>query len=224
MKKEILLIVFLFCCVGLMQQVVAEDAPGLDDVPIVGGVKNFTENFRNNQSSTDYLKQEWRAMLETKSFGRVILKISDFFKNFNFFFKAVFGVEYSLSWSFIFAVIIWLTLLVLIYPILSDVFDKKLFGFIGAFVVVSLVGLAGIIKKAVDLLNAAIHNLWIALLALAIAVIITIIASRFGKQIGKKIEAAKEKAAKQQTAQDRAIIHTDAEVSKEKLEGYKEDK
>lgn len=225
MKKEIL---FVFIFLLLISVVSAQNAPGLDEAPLVGDIQKIQEGIQNknqtsNQTADDYLKKEWASTLEKNSGGRAVLKVSSFFENLNFLFKAILGVDYSLSWSFIFAVGIWVILFVLIYPILAQVFEgKTLFGVIGAAVIVSLVGLAGVIRKAVDVLNVIIKTIWIALIALVIVIIIALIVEKFGKKIGKKIGDAKEKSAKDQTKKDREIIHTDAEVSKENLEGYKD--
>ena len=47
-----------------------------------------------------YLTQEWGKILEENKVGKFFSGISDFFKNFNFVFNFVFGIEYSLSWLF----------------------------------------------------------------------------------------------------------------------------
>jgi hypothetical protein len=55
------------------------------------------------------------------------------------------------------------------------------------------------------------------------AIVVVMIFSRLGKGVKGYIKKSREEEAKQQTEQDRAIIHADAESTKEKLDSYKKD-
>ncbi|HRZ85892.1 MAG TPA: hypothetical protein P5277_03865 [Candidatus Paceibacterota bacterium] len=171
--------------------------------------------------SRDYLKQEWTKIFEGNSFGRVILGVSNILEALSPLFKIVLGVEYSMSWSFVFATAIWLTLFLILFNPAGAIFGNKLFGFIGAFVIASLVGVSGVIKKSVDMLNFMITNKWIAWFSFFIALLIVFLGYAIGKVFSKNIEASKENAAKQKLKEDREIIGTHAEVSKVNLESYK---
>lgn len=172
--------------------------------------------------SSSYLKQEWIKFIEKDEFGKYIVGFSNFLKTLNPLFKIILGVDYSLSWAFVFAVIIWLTLFFFLLKPTEAIFGNPFFGFIGAFAISSLVGLAGVIKKVVDMLTFMITNAWIAWVALAVTIFISIIFEKLGGNFKKAIEEMKEKQAKQRTAQDREIIHADAEVSKKNLESYRD--
>jgi len=70
----------------------------------------------------------------------------------------ILGVEYSLSWSFIFAIAIWLALfLFLIYP-MDEITNNNFLGILASAVVVSIIGTTGIIKNAVDIISTAVNN------------------------------------------------------------------
>ena len=188
-----------------------------------GKIEKATETVESlsDTGRSEYLKQEWKKILGKSKFGEIVLSISNFIGKLNPFFKAVLGVEYSLSWLFVFAVMIWIILFVIIYPILDSLINKKLISFIASFAVVSLVGLSGVIRKAVELLSFALKNKWLVWASFAITIIIVIVIIAFGGGLKKIIQKEKEEAAKRKTEQEREIISTSAEIEKKKLEGYK---
>jgi ABC-type multidrug transport system fused ATPase/permease subunit len=167
---------------------------------------------------TKYLKQEWTKILEKTQTGRILLKVSDLLGSLNFFWKPVLGMEYSLSWLFIFAVAIWLILFFIIYGLLSAIFGNKISGIIGGFCVASLVGLSGVIKKAVDLLSFAIKNVWIAWLSLFIAIMIMFLIIHFSGGLKAYSQKQKEQAEKEKTERAQKIIQTKGEIVEEELE------
>jgi len=169
---------------------------------------------------TTYLKQEWTKILEKTQAGRVLLKISDSLTSLNFFWKPVLGIEYSLSWLFVFAVAIWIILFYLVYGPLNAIFNNRLFGIIGGFCVASLIGISGVIKKAVDLLSFAIKNTWIAWISLIIAIIVIIIIISLGGGLKEYIKKQREEEEKRKTEQAQKIIQTQGKVSKKELESY----
>ena len=228
MKKSalvIILIAFLLMSVSLI--LVSQLAKAQEEIPgLPSGLspEDVEKTQEKIEGKWDYLKKEWGAILvEKKYIGPAVKFIDSALTFLNPLFKSVLGVEYSISWLFIFAVAIWIILFVFLLSPATAIFGKGILGFIASFAIVSLIGLSGVIRMAADLLSFAITNIWIAWISLAIAVIIMIIASKFGKDIKKWINEEKEKTAKQQQQKDREIVHTAAEVEKEKLEGYKKE-
>lgn len=180
--------------------------------------KETGEKLRDANATTEYLKKEWREILEENKAGRVLLGISDFIKNFNPLFKIILGVEYSLSWAFIFAIAIWLGIFILIVNPLSVLVNNRLSGIIIAVAVTSLISISGTIKKTLDLLAFIIDNKWAVWLSLAIAVILVLTFNLIGKSMANFLKKKREESDRDQTNRDRRIIHTDAEVSEENLE------
>lgn len=180
-----------------------------------GNIPSSPEEAKN--ITTSYLQKEWGKILEKNPVAgpihRFLLAISPAF-------KAILGVEYALSWAFVFAICIWLFLFVILYPVASQIFSSTPAGLLAAFIISSLVGLAGVIKRAVDMLTFAINNTWIAWLSLLIAIIAIMIASYFGKEIKQYLKNQKEQEAKEKTNQDREVISANAKVSKKELEEY----
>lgn len=179
-------------------------------------VDSTKENIEEIRSS--YLQREWRTLLSKSEFGRGILAVSDFFKSLNPLFKAVLGIEYTLSWAFFISVAIWIALIYFLYPISKELLSNGKLGFLFAFIIASLIGTSGVIKKAVEFLGFVVTNIWLAWLSLAIAIVIIFIARYFGFYIKRIIHAEKDKSIKDQLDKDRKIIHSEAEIAKMDLE------
>ena len=189
-------------------------------------IQNLTEKGQEiiektkEEEGREYLKQEWKKMLEQNKVGKVLLAISDFIEKLNPFFKIVLGVEYSLSWAFVFAIALWIILFMILYYPIKGMFDKTWIAIIASFAVTSLIGISGVIKKAVDLLSTIISKPWLAWLALGITIVIAAIIIYLGGGLKQILEKEREKAAKEKTEKDRKIIETSAKVEKENLKGY----
>ncbi len=182
-------------------------------------------NLTNEETREEYLKKEWKKMFSKNKYLSPIFNFLDKILNFfNPFFKIVLGVEYGLSWAFIFALAIWIILFMFIYQPAGALFGNTVFGIIGSFVITSLIGLSGVIKKAVEVLSAAITERWIIGIAIFATIIIGILIVYFGGNLKKFIEQQKEKHEKEKTEQHRKIIETSADIEKEKMKGYEQDK
>ena len=174
------------------------------------------------QVTSDYLKQEWTKILEKNQFGQILLGISDFLKNFNPLFNIIFGFEYSLSWAFVFAVIVWLILFFFVLKPTQAILGNKWLGLLAAFLISSLVGVSGVIKQAVTFMAFVINNTWIAWISFFIALLILFLMAKFGKSLGKTIKKEQEKNKKRKLEEDREVIHAEAEVAKKQLKSYSE--
>jgi len=196
--------------------------PDIEKITTLG--KNATNAISQPQNqNTSYLKQEWKKIiLKNKYLGPVFSFVDKSLEFINPFFKIVLGVEYSLSWEFIFAIGIWLILFFILYPVIKAVFSANvLISIIATFAIVTLIGLGGVIKKAVDTLSFMINNVQIAWISLAVTFIILVMLIISGKLFGNWIKKGKEREKKEQESQDREVLHKDAEVSKKDLESLK---
>jgi ABC-type multidrug transport system fused ATPase/permease subunit len=180
--------------------VFAQDIPFGEELDeLEEGVEDFEEFVEDEDVRSDYLKQEWTKLLDKSKVGKVLLGISNFLSKFSPLFKVILGVEYSLSWAFIFAVAIWLMFFVLLLGPAESLFPNKLSSIAISFIVTSLIGISGIIKKFVDILTNVIENptaIWISII---IAILLIFILQFFGKKIGKLIKKSKEKFEKEET-------------------------
>lgn len=136
--------------------------------------------------------------------------------------KLILGVELSLSWIFIYAVLLWIILAeILIEPIKAIFHRGNLFAIIIS-LMISSIAMQGFGKNLVAWLDSIITQWYLSLALVLVAIIAQIIYQIIMKKAGSSIDKAKENAAKEQTLRDRQLIHTDAEVSKANLESYKD--
>jgi hypothetical protein len=202
-----------------------EEAPGLGEVPLVEEVQagqQTYEQYTAAQNKSDYLKQEWVKILEkNKILGPIFKVINSVFVFLSPFFKIVLGYD-SLSWGFIFAIAIWIALFFLISPAISQMIGSGLTGGLASFAIVSLVGLSGVIKKAVDMLNTVINNTWIFWVSLGVAILVVFIASIFGKQLKNWIKKMKKESEEAKTTEAQKTIQTTGKVAEKELETYEE--
>jgi len=222
MSKKIGAFVFLLVVLLSIQFVVGQDAPGFDDAPLVEEVterKEKFDEFSGQDNKTEYLTKEWRTILGKNKFGQWLLKISDFVKVFDPLFKIILGVGYTLSWAFLLSVAIWLMLFLFLVNPISTAVNNRLIGIVISFIVTSLIGISGVIKKSVDFIATLANNWWIAALSLVIALVIVFVFEKLGKVVSKYFRKEKEDADKIQARMDRKAIHADAEVSKKRLDG-----
>ncbi|MBS3090872.1 hypothetical protein J4217_00295 [Candidatus Pacearchaeota archaeon] len=223
MKKEILFLILLvfsiFSITYFSHLAIAETVDDAIQTQTGFNPENIPNPTNIEDIKTKYLQREWNQIIDKNAIAEPIQR---FLISINPFLKAVLGVEYALSWAFFFAIVIWISLFVFLQPIAEVLFKGKLFGILGAFIVASLIGLSGTIKRAVDMLTFVINNTWILWISVVVAIVITIILHRLGISFEQKIKQSKEAATKEQAERDRQILRTDAKVTKKDLESYKD--
>lgn len=169
----------------------------------------------------EYLKREWKAFfLDHKLFGPIIKVIDAVFTFLNPFFKLVLKIEYSFSWAFILAIILWISILIFIYRPSQAIVDNAPIGFIIALAVASLIGYSGSIKFAIDMLSSIVPNKWILTLALVITGLFAIVIIKAGGGIKKIIEKQKKEELEKREKEDKELSHLEAEA-KRKEHGLK---
>lgn len=179
-------------------------------------VKNLNERVEQiarGETREEYLRKSWEEILNKSSMGKILLNISNSLKKINPFFKIVLGVEYSLSWQFFFATVIWLFIFCILRPITETIFKSKLFSIIGSFAITSIIGISGVIKKSTDLISKNINSPWLVSLLFIILIILVVIAiksSKFWKELRKKERKRQEK-------KDQEILHAEAETIKKQI-------
>lgn len=219
--KSIYLSFLIVCSVLLISNVAAADLQEtLQNDSIIQGAGKIQE-ISEQQNKTEFLKQEWRKFLETNAGGRLFLKISDTIEKANPIINKIIGIDYSLSWAFVFGVIIWLALFLLLLRPMEALLSNQILAIVATVAVVGLIGITGVIRKTVDILGFAIQNWWIALISVIVAFILVVVVERLGKTLKRKIERAKESSEKEKVDKDRKIIRSDAKIAKEDLDSYK---
>lgn len=127
--------------------------------------------------------------------------------------KILFGVELTLSWVFIFSVVLWILLIELIVMPVSEIFDwGLLWSFLGAGIIATLV-MQGFGKDFVIWIEALVTQWYIGAVVLVGAALVGVVYSVLMKYLGQHVEAMKKKSDKEQTDLDRKIIHAHAKLS-----------
>ena len=228
MKKAGSFIIVALLVISLLPIIISSvsaqnEVPGFGEgeVPLVNNIQagqQQYEQFTTAENKSNYLKQEWVKLLDKNTIlGPLIKFVNPIFVFLNPFFKIVLGYESSLSWAFVFAIIIWLILFFFISPVVSQLVNNKLGGIATSFAIVTLIGLSGVIKSAVDVLNTALTNRWIFWISLALAILFMFIFNKLGKAIKEKLVKMKKESEEVKTAEAQKLIQTAGKVAEKEL-------
>lgn len=131
--------------------------------------------------------------------------------------KVLFGVELTLSWIFVFSVLLWLLLIEVILMPVSEIFEWNLgFSLLGSGIIATL-SMQGFGKNFVVFIDSLVMQWYIGLLVIVSVFVVGIVYSVVMKYMGVKFKMGKEAAAKAQTARDRAIIGVSAKIEEKRL-------
>ncbi len=209
MKKlsGLFLIFLLFGILFYFQIISADLGSSLDEK--VAGIEEGIEKIEDiaKDDSGEYLKQEWTKILQNTEGGRRVLVVNNFIATyFNWFFKLVLGVEYSLSWAFVFSILVWVGLFLFLINPISSFSQNKLVGGVSAFLVSSLIGLAGGIKVFVNIVSSFVDNRFLFWISLIVLIILVLVMNILGRYVSKYITQSKERFEKEHEELDRASL------------------
>lgn len=141
------------------------------------------------EQNASYLAKEWTKILaDNKFFGPVLFYSDKFLSVFNPFWKAVFKIPFSWSLAFVLSFIIWIILTLLVYYPVYGIFPNKLVDLIVSIIIASLIGIAGSIKKAVELADLFAKNIIILIIVVIIAVLLVVVYILYMKKLIKDSE------------------------------------
>jgi len=191
---------------------------GLGDIdPNTGLPRKFSEfkekadEFKLREQNQSYLAKEWTKILAgNKYFGPFLFYTDKFFSFLNPFWKITFSIDFSWSWAFFFHIFLWLTIIIIAYFPLKELFKNSLFGVIGGIIVASITGAFGVLTWFVNILDVIIVKLW----ALTIFVIITILLLVLYAKLFKGFE---EESEEEKLERAKETIKTHGEVSEQAL-------
>ena len=184
------------------------------------GILGISDTVTNKDISSEYLKQEWTKILDTTGWGKVVLAIYNFIKVFDPLFKAVLGMEFSLTLGFALAIMFWIIIFMLIYQPVNIIFQKKWFAILGAVVITCIIGVSGVIRGAVNMLSSVLTSQLLIVICFVVTIIVLILFSLFGKIFKKYFEKQKEEEEKDREARDRALLHAQAENVQKQVDDY----
>ena len=131
--------------------------------------------------------------------------------------RVLWGIELSLSWVFIFSFVLWILLIELILMPVSEIFDWNLWWSLAGSGIIASLAMQGFGKNFVIWIEALVTQWYIGATVLIGSAIFGVVYSVVMKYFGKEIGAAKEKAAKAQTEQDRMVIHAERKLAEKDI-------
>jgi hypothetical protein len=134
--------------------------------------------------------------------------------------RVLFGVELTLSWIFVFSVLLWLLLIELIVMPVSEIFDWNLWWSLLGSGIIATLAMQGFGKNFVVLIDALVMQWYIGLTVVFTAFIVGFIYSVIMTYFGAWVKDQKEAAAKAQTAHDRAVIGASAKIEQKRIKNY----
>lgn len=220
MKRGIILLILFFVCLNFVASANVfnpdpnSETTGSEDMQTVQkGMDVANQVVTPDGKINTNIPPDWKSNAEVR-----IEKINEYAGPIS---ELIFGTKLSLSWFYVFAILVWLLLAELIVAPITDVFGVKSFiGVLIALLVASL-SMHGFGQNIVLWLDAITLTWYASLFVIILAVVSGVFYGIFMKFAGKKIEEGKEKAAKDQETRNREILDIDAKISEEKLKSYK---
>ncbi|MFH0808358.1 MAG: hypothetical protein V1888_01960 [archaeon] len=133
--------------------------------------------------------------------------------------KVLFGVELTLSWIFIFSVVLWILLIEIIVMPVSEIFDWNIWWSLTGAGIIATLAMQGFGKDFVVYIEALVTQWYIGAMVIVIASIFGVVYSVAMKYFGKEIEMMKEAAAKAQRDQDSEVIHVRRKLAEKEIKG-----
>ena len=186
-------------------------ADGEDPVDKIEDLQDKLIQKRSGQDY-DYLRQGWSKILKkNKYFAPLIRLYEQMHPYLSPVFKYTMGMDLSISWIFLLALIIWITILVYLYGILElfSIFSSTTSGVISLCLSVIIGAFFKWPKLFAEFLIGLItgsDNLWVQIGLVILVIIILVILVVYSKQLGEYVKTLKDRRAQQQEIIDRAKL------------------
>lgn len=222
-KRLVLFFVFLLLANIFINIINSEDIPA--DIP---GAKYINEeNFEKIQNTADqvsdsearsqYLKQEWKKILEKSQFGKYLLVIDSFLTSISPLFELFLGIPYTLSFYFFIALCLFIGVVIIIASAVKNLFHINIMISIPIAIVIG--GIAGQLKiysLFLDYFSPIFTNPWIIIIAVIIGVLIVVLSKKFLDDFGKALEKKTKEELEKEREQNAKTADT---INKVKIKG-----
>jgi len=131
--------------------------------------------------------------------------------------RVLFGVELTLSWIFIFSLVLWILLIEIIVMPVSEIFDWNIWWSLTGAGIIATLAMQGFGKDFVVWIEVLVTQWYIGAVVIVMASIFGVIYSVAMKYFGAEVAAAKEASAAAQTEQDREVIHAHGKLSEAEI-------
>ncbi len=187
--KVIKILSFVIFLVLIMKVNAQQNDPG-DTSKVVAGTFNLpaetvpTSQEDLEKARTDYLQKEWTEIFKKNEKLNWIYRLNPIF-------KFLFGPEFSLSWAFVTAILLWLILVSFTFPSLQGVFSG-LFAPLAISIVFSSLICQLISKAFIEFASKYIKNIWYYFGLVLLLIIILVLFDNLGRGLSRKLKKAKE--------------------------------
>lgn len=214
MKKAGLLIIALLILPLILQLVLAqEEVPGLPSTlqpgniektgekidETAGKIEDVENKLTDEEARNQYLKQEWdKILLENKYVGSIYGFTKGVLVFLNPFFKVILGIEYSFSWAFFLALLLFIAFFIIAYiPFKNYILvEYQTLAIIAGLIVASLISLSAM-KKIISLLGLILINIYYTMIFALAAILLLLLYAIINKKFGAKLKAEMKKAAEE---------------------------
>lgn len=167
-----------------------------------GGVKY--EEFSAQENKSNYLSQEWTKILQKSPATSWIYGLNPMF-------KFLIGYEFSVSWAFVAALLVWIIILSIFFPI-CKAFVKQQFVALGIAIAITIIAAHGIMPKTMEMLGNLVKNIWWNFGTIFALIMLMIIINTLSAGILKELKKKREE------AQLKSVVKKESKVE-EKVEG-----
>lgn len=150
MKKGLFVIFTVILLIPLIQA-----QAEITNDPFAKSILDGTEKLKNISEQEDkeaYLSQEWTKLLQKNKAFSWIYKLNPIF-------KFMFGYEFSLSWAFLTALLLWIIILSIFFPMAQTIFRSTLFS-LGVSIPITIITAQLTIPKSIEMLTKITKNIW----------------------------------------------------------------
>ncbi|MBT7102560.1 hypothetical protein HN935_03555 [archaeon] len=206
--------------------VVAEDASAPEDpsatgVPNVAGVPGVEELEKTKEIIDKVSPVNEEGDLEFEKFtpykSWAEERLVSVNKYVGWFSKLLLGVELSLSWIFVFSIVLFILLFVIVYNSINGFFNSSaLFSAVFAFIV-SILGMQGMGKDFVVWVDSVATTWWLSAIVILFGIIVGFIYAIFAKTIGKKFIESRKAAQSEDDKKEKELFRAQAELIRENL-------
>ena len=187
--------------------------------PNLENLQNQGENIKEGwqEQNTTYLKQEWISIIEKNKYLKPILGTLDKILTFlSPLFKYTLGVDYSMSWAFIIALIIWMALIVIIYTPTKEILELNFWlSLIASFIIASLSAHFSM-KYILSLFENILLNKWFVYLFILLWIFLIFLYYLIFRNLGRGIRESKKKEAEKRREYKQEVLEKVGDI---KLKG-----
>ena len=214
--KKIGVLIFSLLCLSLFSLVIAVDGP--PSVP--GG-----EDMEDIQGAIDQIPIDEGGGIDDEKISGFKSKAEERIEKINEYVGPIsnflFGVELTLSWIFVFSVLMWILLIEIIAAPVADIFNKNILWGLGLGGVIATLAMQSFGDNFITWIDSLAQTWYASLFVIVIAIVFGVVYQVIMKTLGKKMKASKLASEREKTGKAQKVIQTHGRVSRKELESYK---